>query len=352
MNPGEPELDVPFRVDRFHIRLAGYREISAFPLCPSAVLELKDPARPIAPRVRRLFPFTWTEYLGNDLPIELASLSFSPIIPGSPRETSLPVFLVVWRARNQVEEPIEVSLMLTWAAGWPALVQSAEFDMQHDNLCITGSMGDPCSPNRMGIAVPDLHSEGVYKQGMEPWRPPQGYDEICRDFAEDGELDPAVARGTPQGAAAWVKFDLEPGETKEIPFVIVWHFPMYENGPYEGKYRYYTQFLGKVRPDNAVVWLAEEVVQNYGTESANYRHWINQISDWQEAVLSDPRHSPEEHAVRINRLEALVQADTIWTDDGMFEILPRGGWTEERLLVKLADAPALSELWPEISDRI
>jgi uncharacterized protein (DUF608 family) len=213
-------------------------------------------------------------------------------------------------------------------------------------------MGDPDSPNRMGIAVPDLHSEGIFKQGMEPWDVSAGDMGLWEDFIEDGELDPAVVRGAPQGAAAWVKFDLESGETKEIPFVIVWHFPNLETGPFAGSARYYTQFLGKIRPDNAVVWLAEEVVQNYGTESANYRHWIDSISDWHKSVLSDPRHSPEEHAARINRLEALLLADTCWTDDGRFTILPHGDWTEERFRADLAQAPALHELWPETTNSI
>jgi non-lysosomal glucosylceramidase len=245
----------------------------------------------------------------------LETLTFSPLMPHSPTETGLPVSVIVFRAHNPADRLLEAALMLTWACGWPDLIPNAVFDFQHDNLCLTGSLGDPSRPERQGIAVPDLHYEGIYLQGIEPWEPGRNEAEVWEDFAEDGELDPAIARGKPQGAAAWVKFDLAPQETREIPFVLAWHFPVYETGAAAGRLRYYTQFLGKRRPDNAIVWLAEQAVQNYHTETPQYRHWIQQIEDWHHRLLKDPRISEGEAMRLLHRLASRLEREEAWTED-------------------------------------
>jgi uncharacterized protein (DUF608 family) len=344
MHPGLPERDAPAPFNRFHVWWRQGRQIDA------RILQTSEEAPTLFPQ-RHLFPFTWTRYEGLDLPVHLESMAFSPLLPGQYREASLPVYVVAFRAHNPTSQPLEASLMLTWACGWPELVETATFDFQHDNLCLTGSLGDPASNDRQGIAVPDLHYMGIYLQGIEPWEVTKGGDTVWEDFAEDGELDPAVARATPHGAAAWVKFDLEPDETKEVPFVLVWHFPRYETGPATGQPRYYTQFLEKVRPDNAIVWLAEEAVQHYGAETANYRYWMQQIEDWHRTVLADPRFSPSEQRDRLNSLALLLQADTVWTDEGRFVLLSDSG-THPGLTTPPLDMALLEPTWPVIARQL
>jgi non-lysosomal glucosylceramidase len=146
-----------------------------------------------------------------------------------------------------------------------------------------------------------------------------------------------------------VKFELDPGETKEIPFVLCWHFPLYESGPAEREARFYTQFLGKRRPDNAVVWLAEQAVENYGTEAATYRHWIKQIEDWQASVLQNSILSDEEKRRGFHGLAALLEADTSWTEEGRFDLLPTESMPAEALRAHLADAGPLVQAWPDIA---
>jgi non-lysosomal glucosylceramidase len=279
-----------------------------------------------------LFPLAWAAYPLDSWPIVLESVSFSPLLPGDAPERSLPLHLVVFRAHNPTDELLEAALMLTWACGWPEMVPDAAFDFQHDNLCLTGSLGSPGSPNRQGIAVPDLHYMGIYEQGIEPWTVPAEESEIVDDFAEQGELDPRVVRSTPHGAAAWVKFDLEPGETKETPFVLAWHFPQYTVGPAAGHWRTYTQHLGRHRPDNAIVWLAEQAVQHYGAQVANYRHWLQQIRDWHEEL------GPRVRDV-CDALEAVISASTVWPQDGSITTVETVGPAHLELA---------KSVWPEL----
>jgi non-lysosomal glucosylceramidase len=362
LHPGLPERDEDVPADRFHVWARQGRHVTARTL--SAV--------PI--RQRRLFPFTWSAYHSPETPTPnalagvkasersfdpcsrptplLESLAFSPLLTGSLREASLPLYMVIWRVHNPTDAPMQAAIMLTWACGWPSLLPEAAFDFQHDRLCLTGALGDPRSYNRMGIALPDLHHEGIYLQGIEPWEAAGGGAEVREDFAEDGELDAAIARGAAQGAAAWVKFDLDARETKEIPFVIVWHFPLYESGPAARQERFYTRFLEKRRPDNAIAWLAEQAFQNFGAETANYRYWIQQIEDRQAGHLANPLLSPAEKARLFNGLAALLDADTVWTEEGRFRLLLREGQTWKGLRASLADALPVAELWPEIARQL
>ncbi len=348
LHPGLPAEDTPVPANRFHVWARQERDVQAVTLA-----ERPSPWPVGAPRPDcwRLFPFTWRRY---ELPgpLMFEALCFSPLLPGSDREASLPVHTVLWRAGNRSRRRIEAALMLTWACAWPQPVEDATFDMQHDNLCITGALGSPESTDRIGIAVPDLHSEGIYQQGMEPWTPMEDSGELWEDFAEDGELDPALAATGSMGSAAWVKFTLDPDEVKEVPFVLVWHFPYYESGPDAGKPRRYTQHLEKFRPDNAVVWLAEEVVQNFGQETANYRYWLQQIQDWHSEVLGDPLQATATSTARVDRLSALLEADTSWPADGDLTIQPGPNQTPNSLSASLRQAFPLTDLWPDLARNI
>jgi len=327
MEPGTPAESRPVEQDQFHLWVRRRRESVSLRLATSP----DNPSRTAA-----LYPFTWTEYLLGSTPLILESAAFSPLLPGEAPERSLPLYLVVFRASNPTPDSLEAALMLTWECGWPEPIPDSTFDFQHDNLCLTGSLGSPGRPNRQGIAVPDLHYMGIYQQGIEPWEPRSERDELCKvveDFTDDGELDPRVVRATPHGAAAWVKFDLEPGETKEIPFVIAWHFPTYETGIAVGAERRYTQYLGRYRPDNAIVWLAEQAVQHYGAETANYRYWMQQLSDWQ-AGLGDNA------ADVCGALDSVVGAGTIWPVDRPLELARS---------VPPAQQALASTVWPEIA---
>ncbi len=267
-------------------------------------------------KTAQLFPCSWIDH-PIDAPLQVESQWFSPILPNHDRESSLPIQLIVFRLRNSGASNIDAALMLSWNCGWSDTGENVAFDMQHDNLCITGALGKPESQNRQGIALPDLHSDGIFLQSVEPWTAIGDQNEeadIWADFAEDGELDPRVVKHNGQGAAAWVKFEIEPDEIKEIPFVIAWHFPYYQKGPFAGELKFYSQFLGRFRPDNSIVWLAEQAYQNFGTEAAAYRHWMRQIQDWHESIQRE--RDPVLSAEAINLLGALRQMELYRKSDG------------------------------------
>jgi hypothetical protein len=68
-----------------------------------------------------LYPKSGFTYDKNpDLPVKLAVVQFSPVIPGNYKETSYPVAVYRWIAENPSLRPVEVSILLTWEnmVGW------------------------------------------------------------------------------------------------------------------------------------------------------------------------------------------------------------------------------------------
>lgn len=257
-----------------------------------------------------LFPWEWTMYRG--IAIELERLAFTPLLPGQSRERCLPLRLYVYRLRHPGTGIASVSLMATLASGVRSGITPCGFDFQHDNLALTGSLEVEGTENRIGIAMPDLHDEGIYLQGIEPWEGPADRAELWLDFKDDGEIDPRLEPETP-AAAAWVKFELAPGEMREIPFALVWHEPRYESGPFAGAARQYTRHLRKRRSDNAIVWLAEQAFQTHGGGAAAYTYWMRDIADWQERTIREGA-SPEELASFFSALGREI----FWDASGRF----------------------------------
>ncbi|MGC8668037.1 MAG: GH116 family glycosyl-hydrolase [Chthonomonadales bacterium] len=349
LHPGEPVRDEDVAGDRFHVWISGSDASLAATIGHAegpyafAALEGMQTERHV------LFPLTWMRYKHPALPVQMQSIRFSPVIPGALREASLPVHVIVWRVLNCSPHLVECSLMLTLTCRWPHTPPQVSFDLQHDNLCITGALGDPNHWDRIAVAVPDLHSEGVYLQGIEPWNAQGPAEELWTDFAEDGELEPQLAKFAEPGAAAWVKFALEPGEAKDLPFVIMWHLPIYRSGPAKGAPRYYTQFLRKRRPDNAVVWLAEEALEDFGQEWPNWRYWLFQIMDWHASLAGDPRFPLGSPGAALNLLAALLEGHTVWTDEDRFHILANGKDELQRLARLRQSGLPIHLMWPHVA---
>ena len=230
------------------------------------------------------YPFTWRRYfLRDEAELSLESMDFSPVYLDEDQapayESYLPIHMVVFRVQNRSDRPVESALLSTLTCAWPDMTAYSRFDYQHDNLALTGALGgDPLDMGgRIGVSMPDLHSEGIYLQGIEPWSAPEGLEPLLEDFREDGELDSAVPRGDRQGAGAWVKFDLKPDEVRQIPFAFVWHFPYYKMGELKGQFRKHCQYLTKRRGDNAIIWLAEQAFKDYGGEVPSYMYWMEEL---------------------------------------------------------------------------
>jgi hypothetical protein len=266
------------------------------------------------------FPITTRSY-EFDAPFTLSAECYSPLYPPRGTEASFPLHVVNWNIHSVVSEPVEIATLLVFSS--PEASERVAFDMQHDKLCLCGAVGDPDSQNRFGVSVPDLHGEGGWTQGIEPWSDPDGLQMLLDEFTEDGELGPANPVPGRNGAAAWVRFTLLPETSRDAPFCIAWSIPQYVAGPRTSEPRRYVSHLGKRRPDNAVVWLAERpfLIEEEGERA--WFVWREEIRRWHKALESQPEKNIEKC---LEELSGIVQPDLVWTWDNEIVVpmaLPR-----------------------------
>ncbi len=280
-----------------------------------------------------LFPKSGFSYEENEeLPARFAVTQFSPVIPHNYRETSFPIAVYKWIVENPQEQPVDVSVMLTWQnmIGWEPyaknpqsrpsdfvwdrkssrnynqFVQKAEkkgviFGKKDMNIksgnALTGTM---C------IAAREIPGKTkiYYHTDFDPLG---SGGEVWKTFSNDGTLsnnkesrtagkDEAIA-----GAVA-IKFTLEPKEHLEFPVVVAWDFPFYE---FEKGVKYrkkYTEFFG-AKGINAFA-IASEALDKY-------QEWERAIDDWQEGIVQNPRLPDWFKQALFNELYVLVET-SIW----------------------------------------
>ena len=279
-----------------------------------------------------LFPKSGFTYDKNpDLPVKLAVVQFSPVIPDNYKETSYPVAVYKWIVENPSPRPVEVSLLLTWEnmVGWETKAldptdQPALFawDRRTDGLRNERAEGgavkgivfrkegaDVRSGNAMTgtMAVAALESQGRTRvMRLAEFDPRGNGEEVWRTFSVDGTLDEGAAAGTvrngAKAAAVAVKFRLGPGERIEVPFTVAWDFPFYEFDEGTKFRKKYTEFFGA--DGGNAFRIAREALDNH-------RAWEKAVDDWQAPIVKDARLPDWFKQALINELYILPEL-SIW----------------------------------------
>jgi non-lysosomal glucosylceramidase len=286
-----------------------------------------------------LYPRSWFVY-DQVLQAQLTCEQFSPIWPDNYCETSYPVAVFVWTAHNPTDQPMTLSLMLTWQnlVGWFTNTQkSPEVEVRDDGSPVyeyephwgqsTGSYNYTIATHEYftvvlsgtfeaalpaegegewAIAVPSPVGEVSYHTR---WNPSGDGAEIWQSFASNGSLPncsdkTSAGEGEQIAAAIAVQFTLQPGETREIPFVLAWDLPVTEFAEGITYFRRYTDFFG--RDGRHASRIAQMALQNYTT-------WQQQIQTWQQPILARSDWPDWFKMALFNELYHLTQGGTLWT---------------------------------------
>ncbi|MFH0879830.1 MAG: GH116 family glycosyl hydrolase, partial [Lentisphaerota bacterium] len=210
-----------------------------------------------------LFPKAWWDYSENEeFPVDIACVQFSPTIPDNYRESSFPVGLYKWTAKNRTTNATDVSIMFTWenmtgwdpddSTRWSASVVDplwgaslgnynyAKTEGDLSGVVLTGTRsvtneldGEFCIAARQvpGVTVSYKGTFDCNGDGADVWD----------EFSDDGVLDYTDAQtvaGTNDdfGAAVAVSIHLEPGQEIEFPMALAWDFPIMSfSGPRKGE---------------------------------------------------------------------------------------------------------------------
>lgn len=334
-----------------------------------------------------LYPRSWFVYK-NIFQAQLTCEQFSPILPHNYQDTSYPIANFLWTLHNPTAQPITLSILLSWQnmVGWfTNTLKSPTVQVRDD--------GSPEYEYRPRIG----HSQGNYNQVVEDhgrfgcllngaltqdevaegegqwaiatfatpyrqevfyhsrWNPAGDGSDLWSSFAQDGSLsdigsETPAAVGEQIGAAIAVRLTLAPGETRQVPFVVTWDFPITEFAEGIPYYRRYTDFFGR---SGTNAW---SMVR---TALKQYEDWQTQIQDWQRPILERSDLSDCFKMGLLNELYDLTSGGALWSagDErdpiGQFAVLECLDYRwYESLDVRLYGSFALFMLWPELDKAV
>jgi non-lysosomal glucosylceramidase len=336
------------------------------------------------------YPLSWTRYEGL-FAAEVVNEAFSPILPGDYQHSSYPVAVFRWSFRNPTDQPLALSLLLSWrnTVGWftntdpsaavhfrddgspehayvPAIGRCrGQRNRRTDAPGLKGLLleGERSAPLAEGqgqwcLAVPDeaaLAHPGLEIFRCSRWNPAGNGAELWQPFARDGSIpesdnDRHSADDDPASAALAVRFRLDPGQSLELPVVISWDLPVTSFATGVRALRRYTDFFGD-SGDNAAAIAAEAL--------RDWRSWRAAIEAWQAPVVGRDDLPESVRMALLNELYDLASGGSLWTAAspqapvghfGVLECLDYAWY--ESLDVRLYGSFALLQLWPELDKAV
>jgi non-lysosomal glucosylceramidase len=333
-----------------------------------------------------LYPRSWYHYR-NVLSVELTCEQFSPIVAQNYQETSYPIAVFLWTAHNPTDEPITLSLMLSWEnmAGWfmntaktPDVKQRDDGSPYYDYVPrirqsagnVNHLVGDE---HRIGIVMGQsqrseqpAEGDGEWAIGslFNPlnevtyhtrWNPAGDGADLWNNFAADGVLT-NVDNETPAtemeriGGAIAIKFTIRPGRSRQIPFILAWDFPVMEFSQGVEYLKRYTDFFGRSGRNS---WAMIR------TALKQHITWREKIVAWQAPIVEREDLPDWFKMALFNELYDLTQGGALWS--AASELDPVGQYAVlecldyrwyESLDVRLYGSFGLLMLWPKLEKAV
>jgi len=274
-----------------------------------------------------LYPKSWFEYQWDKFPAQVTVEQFSPILPDNYKETSYPVAVYRWHAKNPTKKKITVSVLLSWTnmLGWTRGfardfregLNEGNFNRYNSEQVGDSTMKGIVFQRNRGskelsswdgqMTIAAMETKGVEVSYVTTYSPDGPGSEVWSTFSRDGTLSnssvPWLSSGEPLAGAVAVKFTLEPGETKIVPLVISWDLPVTEFGSGRKWNRKYTDYYGK-NGENA--W----AIARDGLQHA--QKWSEAINAWQSPYVNDESKPAWYRGMLFNELYVLADLGSSW----------------------------------------
>lgn len=338
-----------------------------------------------------LYPRSWFVYEGV-FQSSLTCEQFSPVFPDNYQESSYPVGIFDWTVHNPTDEPITLSIMLTWqnTVGWfTNSLQSPQVEVRDDGSPVyeyqprwgesTDNFNRWIENNfRVGCLLSRLSTNDIPREGEgqwaiatvanpavevfyhSRWNPDSDGNAVWQTFATDGSLSDSedetpAAKGEQIACAIAVRFTIRPGRSRKIPFIVAWDFPVTEFGFDENAnpisyYRRYTDFFGR---NGKNAWAMVRTTLKHSDT------WKENVLAWQNPILSREDLPDWFKMALFNELYILTGGGTLWTaaDEqapvGQFGVLECLDYRwYESLDVRLYGSFGLAMLWPKIEKAV
>jgi non-lysosomal glucosylceramidase len=275
-----------------------------------------------------LFPKAWFDYKWDKFPAHVVIEQLSPVIPNNYRESSYPVAVYRLHADNPTNKTVTVSVLLSWTnmSGWFRTftrdVAGAPNQGNHNDYKSEKLRGDQTMKgivfdrNRAGnmpnewdgqFAIAALDSPGVEVSYQTTFQASGDGKAVWLPFSQDGRLADDgkswVSDKEKLAGAIAVRFTLRPGETKAIPMVVAWDFPVVQFGEGRKWNRRYTDFYGT---SGRNAWEIARDGLLHATE------WSDEIDKWQAPYVNDESKPLWYRGMLFNELYALTDGGTFW----------------------------------------
>jgi uncharacterized protein (DUF608 family) len=161
------------------------------------------------------YPAVDMEYV-TDAPLKITMRAWAPFIPGDLTWSSSPVGEFAVTLTNSGTEPVDGRLVFSFPG--PTDVEAGGLPARHEQVAIDGhpALRVICPAGDYVVAaVGGTDVQVGSALGIDGWRWRQAADSL------------PTAAGAP-GASISVQYQVEPGRSAEISFVLAWHFPEWE----------------------------------------------------------------------------------------------------------------------------
>lgn len=184
------------------------------------------------------YPTAQVRFKKHGLPVEIELVAFNPMIPLDSRSSSFPSALLTYKIRNVSMEPVRG--VLAWNMTNPVGEMAAIDTANPDKAFAKFREGKACRGIEFfndRFTGDDIHS-GTFALTTdwndvlysERWLEGEWFDtlqDFWNGFSKDASLPQghAADSGKRHPASLGLRFNLEPGEEAELPFLFSWVFP-------------------------------------------------------------------------------------------------------------------------------
>ena len=189
-------------------------------------------------RFEAAYPFGQVHLSDRSMPVAVTLQAFNPLIPGDAEHSGLPVAILRYRVTNQTDHSLRVSLcgsmpnFIGKDGSTPLEGATGNRNRRKQAGPIQGIFMDSLGVDTAHPAWGTMAFVTTAKSGVScrtSWANKKWNGNLLDfwdDFAADGQLDPRpnVGLDTP-GASIATSFRLAARATREVCFIIAWHFP-------------------------------------------------------------------------------------------------------------------------------
>ena len=328
-----------------------------------------------------LYPKSWYDYQWDKFPAHVVLEQYSPVLPNNYRESSYPVAVYRWHATNPTNKTVTVSVLLSWTnmAGWfrsytgdfrnsPSRGNHNTYKSEANGQAGTmkGIVFDRLRSGAQAndwdgqFAIAAFESPGVEVSYQTTFQATGDGKSVWTPFADEGRLannnTTWVSDSEKLAGAIAVRFTLKPGESRTVPMVIAWDFPVVQFGEGRNWHRRYTDFYGT---DGRNAWL---IARDGLTQADN---WSKAIDAWQAPYINDESKPLWYRGMLFNELYALTDGGTFWgreagpssksapEKDATYALLECFDYAYYGTLdVRFYASLPLVKFWPEIDKRV